>query len=451
MLVLTSVMGLLWLGAAVAAFLHALQETDELFDAQMVQASELLLGLVGGADAEQAVTPTREQAHPYRMPIFYQVMDMSDGRWRVLAHTAGLPGDLPPAERFAEGFFRLELGGVPWRIFVRSEQAADGRLYRVVLGQRYAIRDDLGHEFSEHLLIPLAVGFPLMGLAIWWGLGRAMRPVREAAGNVLRMPVDGLRPLALSNPCPSEIAPLIEAIDGLTQRVARAIDNERRFTADAAHELRTPLAGLRVQAQVAARVIDPTERQRALAHVLAGVERMTHLVEQLLALARLDPAAPGTPEGLASDLSDISAQACAELMPLAVARGQDIQLDAPRSAPVPLERVWAQTLVGNLVDNALRYGREGGCVDVAVEQDRSTVRLTVSDDGPGVPVEERPRLSERFYRRAEGDGDGEGCGLGLSIVARIAESAGAVVEFVDGLPRPDGGHGFGVRVSFPPA
>ncbi|MCB1894667.1 MAG: sensor histidine kinase N-terminal domain-containing protein [Zoogloeaceae bacterium] len=449
MLSLIGSMAVLWLGAAVAAFLHALEEADELFDAQMVQASEMLLGLVKGTDTEQAISRTAEQTHPYRMPVFYQVMDLVDGRWRMLAHTPDGADGLPPPERLADGFCRIDLSSVPWRIFVRSEQAGDGSLYRVVVGQRYAIRDDLGHEFAEHLLIPLAVGFPLMALSIWWFVGRAMRPVREAAGDVLRMPVDGLHPLDLSGPCPHEIMPLIEAIDGLTHRVTRAIENERRFTADAAHELRTPLAALRIHAQLAARIDDPVERRRAHDKLLVGVERMTHLVEQLLTLARLDPAAGGGIVDATADLSDVAATVCADLMPLAIGRGQEIQLEAPDPAPVQLDATWVELLVRNLVDNALRYGRIGGCVDLRVENLRDSVRLTVRDDGPGVAAAERGRLLERFYRA--GDSEGEGCGLGLSIVARIVESTGAGIEFVDGLVTADGGTGLGVRIDLPSA
>ncbi|MCB1908916.1 MAG: sensor histidine kinase N-terminal domain-containing protein [Rhodocyclaceae bacterium] len=446
MLTLVGAMTILWLGAAVAAFLHALEEADELFDAQMVQASELLLGLVKDSDAGQAVTRPVEQNHPYRMPVFFQVMDLVDGRWRMLAHTPDGADGLPPAERLADGFFRIKLGAVPWRIFVRSERT-DGRLYRVVVGQRYAIRDDLGHEFAEHLLIPLAVGFPLMALSIWWSVGRAMQPVREAAGAVLGMPVDGLRPIALSGACPHEITPLIDAIDILTRRVSLAIDNERRFTADAAHELRTPLAALRIHAQVAARIDDPQERRRAHEQMMAGVERMTHLVEQLLTLARLDPAAGSGAVASSCDLADVAATVCADLMPLAIERGQEIQLEAPAPAPVAVEPTWVELLVRNLVDNALRYGRDGGCVDVQVENLRQRVRLTVRDDGPGVAEGERARLLERFYRA--GDSDHDGCGLGLSIVARIAESAGAEINFVDGLAGVGGAAGLGVRVEFP--
>ncbi|MCB1888775.1 MAG: hypothetical protein KDH20_14300 [Rhodocyclaceae bacterium] len=446
MAMLIGVMGVLWLGAAVSAFLHALEETDELFDAQMVQASELLLGLVVGADAEKIVMPTAEQAHPYRMPVFYQALTMRDGRWEVLAHVPEEQGGLPPGGRLGDGFLRLTIDAVPWRIFVRTERGGDGRLYRVIVGQRYAIRDDLGHEFAEHLLIPLGVGFPLMALAIWWGIGRAMRPVQQAARTVARMPVDQLRPIHLTEPCPVEIAPLIEAIDSLTVRVGQAIEGERRFTADAAHEMRTPLAGLRVQAQVAMRVDDPTERARALQNVHDGVVRMTHLVEQMLALARLDPSAALVIGERPVDLGDVAAAACADLTPRALRRGQEIQLEASRGVLVWLDETWARALVGNLVDNGLRYGREGGRVEVEVISSGGHVDLHVLDDGPGVPEGDRDRLAERFYRGQETDQ--EGCGLGLSIVSRIVAAARARIDFIEGLPRPDGGHGLGVRVRF---
>lgn len=450
MVLLIGAMSVLWLGAGVAAFLHALEETDDLLDAQMVQASELVLGLVRGSEVERPVGSPREQVHPYRMPVFYQVMDLYQGHWRMLAHTPEAANESLPVERLNEGFSRVDIAGKPWRVFVRIEQGADRRLFRVVVGQLYGIRDGLAHEFAEHLLVPLALGFPLMALAIWGAVHRATGPVGEAAAKVTRMPVSQLGPIALTEPLPVEIAPLVDAIDSLTARVARAIDNERRFTADAAHELRTPLAALRVQAQAALRVNDPEERRRVLRQVLAGVERMTHLVEQLLALARLDPAAATASERQATDLSDIAAETCAELAPRAIARGQEVQLRTGALAPVGIDPSWAAALVRNLVDNALRYGRDGGNVEVEVRRDGGDVTLTVRDDGPGVAPEVRPRLAERFYR-AGGDSGVDGCGLGLSIVARIAESSRARIEYADGLPAPGGGVGLAVRVVFPAA
>lgn len=449
MVLLIGLLAVLWLGASVVAFEHAVSETDELFDAQMVQASDLLLGLARGSSSASPVSPVSPAPYRYEMPLFYQLMDRHGDGWRVLAHSASFPGAGPLPRELDEGFSRVELAGAPWRVFVRLGSADDGRQLRVVVGQRYSIRDDLTHEFSEHLAIPLVMVFPLMAVAIWWGIGRAMRPVSEAARFVSGMRADDLKPVALAERVPDEIVPLIDAINVLTERVARTIENERRFTADAAHELRTPLAALKVHAQVAGRISEPDERSRVLGQVMAGVERMTHLVEQLLALARLEPGAGGVEAGAATDLAEAAALACADLAPRAMARRQEVQLRATQPARARVDAVRALALICNLVDNALRYGPDGARVEVAVRCTAQGVELSVMDDGPGVEPARRGRLLERFYRGA--DADAEGCGLGLSIVSRIVDAAAARIEFVDGLLRPDGGFGLGVRVQFPAA
>lgn len=446
---LIGLMAVLWLGSALLAFQHAVEEVDALFDAQMVQASDLLLEMARDIERPRPAGDLAGPSKRSRLPIFYQVMDGDGLRWRLLAHSPTAPDMVLLPEQLAEGFSRVEAAGLPWRIFVRQETEGPGRHLRVVVGQRYSIRDDLAHEFAEHLAIPLGMAFPVVAIAIWWAVSRATRPVRAAARSVVAMQVDNLRPIDLADRLPEEIAPLIEAINTLTARVAGAIESERRFTADAAHELRTPLAALKVQAQVAMKVGEPELRQHALGQVLVGVERMHHLVEQLLALARLDPAAAAPAAGRSTDLADAAALACAELAPRAMARRQEVQLLAGQPARARIDDAWALALIRNLVDNALRYGEDGGRVEVGVVGTGQGVELSVRDDGPGVAAENRGRLLERFYRAA--DADAEGCGLGLSIVARIAESASARIDFVDGLARADGGVGLGVRVAFPPA
>ena len=449
LILLIGLVAVLWLGSSVLAFRHALIESDELFDAQMVQASELLLGLLRAADVDSQAGRLLSRAGARGGPVFFQVLDWHRGGWRLLAGSKAAADDGLPWAALNEGFSRIHFRGESWRLFVRPDVAGDGRPLRIVVGQRYGIRDDLAHEFAEHLAIPLGLAFPLMAVAIWWAVSRAMRPVREAADTVSAMPVDRLQPIALSDPAPDEIEPLLRAIDTLTARVSGAIEKERRFTADAAHELRTPLAALRVHAQVAMRVSAPDERHHALTQVMAGVERMTHLVEQLLDLARLDPAVLGAAEEAETDLCDAAAVACAELAPRAIERHQEVRLNATAPANARVGQTWAQALVRNLVDNALRYGRDGGRVEVDVAAAGDGVELRVRDDGPGVVPKQRGRLVERFYRAPDARADG--CGLGLSIVSRIVESAAARIEFTDGLPRGDGGVGLGVRVRFPAA
>lgn len=235
-------------------------------------------------------------------------------------------------------------------------------------------------------------------------------------------------------------------LDALVVRLAEALDNERRFTADAAHELRTPLAALRIQAQVASRAVESGARQHALEQVLSGVERMTHLVEQLLTLARLDPDAM-LPDGVCVDLAEIARSVCSSLAPQALRRDQGLSLDAPDAMPVLGNHWWLEVLLRNLVDNALRYTPAGGEVRVVV--DAAGRCMSVSDSGPGIDPVLRDKMLTRFARGVEADT--EGCGLGLSIVARIAAILGARLHFEQGLARPEGGEGLAVVLTFPPA
>lgn len=436
---LTAALALIWLGTAAVAFKHAVDEADEVFDAQLVQTGELLLGIVSGAEMEYAVRELREHGHRYRMPVFYQLWLREDDGEHLLARSPNAPrGPVVTAQ----GFSFIEHDGLRWRTFLRDDEEH----YRVVVGQHDSLRGKLARELAEHLLVPMAWSLPLMALGIWWVVSRALRPLKGVADTVAAMRARQLAPLALDGACPAEIGPLLAAIDTLTARLAAAMEQERRFTADAAHELRTPLAALKVQAQVAARTVDPVARARALGQVGAGVERMTHLVQQLLTLARLEPR-----EGLKVtqqiDLSDAATIVCAELAPQAMARGQTLELVAPQAVMARIEQAWAEILVRNLVDNALRYGPDGGRVEVMVSADAGGALLAVRDDGPGVDPAQRSRLVERFYRGL--GSEVEGSGLGLSIVSRLVDLAGAQMSFADGLARGEGGMGLGVEIRFP--
>ncbi|MDP1532971.1 MAG: histidine kinase dimerization/phospho-acceptor domain-containing protein, partial [Rubrivivax sp.] len=287
-------------------------------------------------------------------------------------------------------------------------------------------------------------------LAVWWVVGRALRPVDAVARQVATLDAQALAPLDETGRLPDELAPLRTALNALIRRVAEAFDNERRFTADAAHELRTPLAALKVQAQVALRAQADDIRQHALSQVIAGVDRMTHLVEQLLTLARVDPASQGAAPA-PMDPADTVAALCAELLPLARQRGQNLAVDVAEGCRIAVSAAWLQIALRNLLDNALRYAGDGAQIAVRFARTGSACTLSVADDGPGVPPALRAQLSARFVR---GEVEGEGCGLGLSIVARIAVLSHARLELGEGLPRMSGGHGFQATLHFeatPPA
>ncbi|MDP1606476.1 MAG: ATP-binding protein [Rhodocyclaceae bacterium] len=309
---------------------------------------------------------------------------------------------------------------------------------------RHEARDRLREEFDEHfiqgLLTPLLFGLPLLGGWIWFATRRGLAPLDEVAAELGKRAPERLDPVAPAV-APREIRPLLEALNKLFTRVDRALENERRFTADAAHELRTPLAAIAAQAQVALRARDAAERDHAIAQLAAGARRASHLVEQLLTLARLDPAA-----GLPMDtvrLDELAVAICADHGVAALEKNIALELAAPAPVSLMANDAMLRILLRNLLDNAVRYTPAGGQVRVAVTSTGSDVLLMVSDSGPGIPADQRDQALRRLHRLA--GQDIEGSGLGLSIVARIAELHGAHLELADGIGQP----GLAVRLTFP--
>lgn len=435
---LIGVVAVLWGLSAVVAFRTAHGEADELFDAQLEQVAETLLAIVATGDSPQVAEEMVEHQHDYPLPVAFQAWRRQEsGEWSLLVRSSEMPE--VPATR-SPGFDEQEVDGVLWRFYAMDHGHSP---YRVIVGQNHDARYRLAGEIALHLLAPILIGLPLIALAIWIVVGRALAPLDAVARAVGGLEPGCLQPVQVKGPLPAEIAPLVTSLDALVTRLAEALDNEKRFTADAAHELRTPLAALRIQAQVASRSDDEGGRRHALSQVLSGVERMTHLVEQLLTLARLDPDA-ALAGGMRADLVDVAGQVCSVLANHAIKRGQSLSLEAPDALEVAGNRWWLEVLLRNLVDNALRYTPDGGRVRVVVDQ--ATHSLRVEDDGPGIMPDMQEQVLTRFARGQ--DQDAEGCGLGLSIVARIVRILGASLDFRPGLER-EGGAGLAVTVRFP--
>jgi signal transduction histidine kinase len=300
-------------------------------------------------------------------------------------------------------------------------------------------RHELVQRIAKRLLLPALFGLPLLAAWIWLATHRALAPLRSLAGEIAAREPERLSPLVPAT-APVEVRPLLDALNALFGRVGQALEAERRFTADAAHELRTPLAALAAQAQVAERARDDAERQHAIAQLVVGSRRAARLVEQLLTLARLDPEAEAPAARV--DLQRLAEEVCAAHGSLAIEKGIALSLDA-RPAGVSGNADTLGVLLRNLVDNALRYTPAGGRVQVEVRGGERP-ELAVVDSGPGIPAEARQRVFARFHRLA--GQDSEGSGLGLSIVARIAERHGASVRLEDAA-----GGGLRAVVGFPSA
>ena len=435
---LTGSVAAIWLLSASVVYQRAHHEADELLDAQLTQVADTLLAIVAAGEIQSFVEELQDQSRHNPVPIAFEIWHVKHGQMQRLVTSMGRGGF---ASGVTPGFSEHLYQGALWRFY--AVQDADEE-YQVVVGQAHAAREGLAREIGLSLLIPAALALPLMALAVWWGVGRNLRPVDAVARQVGALDAQALVPLDESPALPDEIAPLRTALNALIRRVTEAFENERRFTADAAHELRTPLAALKVQAQVALRAQTADSRQHALAQVIAGVDRMTHLVEQLLTLARVDPATQDSaPQPL--DPSGIMAAVCEELLPQAKRQGQSLTIDAAPGCSIAISAAWLQIAIRNLVDNAVRYGGAGARIEVRLVRSGPDCAITVADDGPGVAPNLRTELSARFVR---GEVEGEGCGLGLSIVARIAALSHARLELGEGLPRTAGGHGFAATLRF---
>jgi two-component system OmpR family sensor kinase len=290
-------------------------------------------------------------------------------------------------------------------------------------------------------MLPLLVLLPVLIALIWITVGRGLRPLNEVAAAVSRRSAEVLEPLPSAH-LPSEVTPLVTALNDLLARLGHSLNLQRTFIADAAHELRTPLAAVRLQIQMAERAGTDAGRAAAFAQLKDGVTRATHLVEQLLTLARNEPDAPERPFATVN-LLDVAREVVAERAPVADAKSIDLGLTGQTPAAIMGDAEGLRAMLGNLVDNAIHYTPAGGRVDVEVAVQDRRAAVAVTDTGPGIPAAERERIFDRFYRgRTAG---ASGSGLGLAIVRKVAERHRATVDLGTGTE----GRGLRVVVHFP--
>ncbi|MEN3372225.1 ATP-binding protein [Dechloromonas sp. ZS-1] len=442
-LAVSVLVGLLWLIAAGATWLEARHEAEELFDAHLIQAASLLIAQTNGElddeDDDSFEESHAPELHRYARRVAFQVW--LDDRLRL--HSANAPDTPLSAKR--EGLSDSVVDGERWRVFSAWN---DRRQVLVQVGERIGARDHMARAVAGGLLKPLLIALPLVALFIWLAVRHGVRPLERVAAEVEQRSPEHLAQLP-TNDLPSEVLPLVERLNTLFGRVARSFEQERRFTADAAHELRTPLAGLRAQAQVALGATEDAARRHALANVLQGCDRMTHLVEQLLLLARVDATGPGDLVEL--DFAELVREVVGQLVTQAINKDIDIELAAEAGGALRGNSAWLSILVRNLVDNAIRYTPRNGRIRVVIEPVNAAVSLVVEDDGPGVTEEELSRLGQRFWRSQESGQNSSaagGSGLGLSIVRRIAELHGGWVKYSSNKASPTGS-GMRIQVKFP--
>jgi two-component system sensor histidine kinase QseC len=429
---LLGVVAAIWIATAAISYFDSRHELDELLDAHLAQSASLLIAHAG-EEFDEADEHAPE-LHRYARRVAFQFWEHGEV---LRLHSANAP-----ATRLStrdEGFGDARIDGERWRVFSGWDRH---HRYVVQVGERANARSQIVGTMLKNMLWPLALSLPLLALVIWLTVDRALRPLRSLSREVAERAPDNLAPLSAAD-APAEVTPLVENLDRLLARVQASIESERRFTADAAHELRTPLAALRAQAQVARGAASVGERERALDNVMAGCDRATHLVEQLLTLARLEPATLRI-DGPPCDLRAVVAAAIAEVGADALARDVTIELDGDSTVSVPGDERLLAILFRNLLDNAVRYSPSGSVVHAEVRLRDGRPVAGIADAGPGVPAAQRTELGRRFHRLAGGGVSGSG--LGLSIATRIAELHRATLEFAEA---PAGG--LAVTLIFPAA
>lgn len=404
---LSGVLGL----SSYATYRQARTEINALFDYQLRQTAlamrqQNLLALALNREAGEG-----------EGDLLVQVWD----RQRGLLYVSRKPWELPFATE--PGFADLLWQNERWRLFTLP---AGDRIVQVA--QPLQVRRRMSTDIALRNLAPFLLLLPVMGLVVWFGVGAGLRPLSRLAADLQQRRPGALESVAAER-LPAELTPLVRALNELLARLTQTLDAQRQFIADAAHELRTPLTAVRLQAEMAQRVTADGERAETLNTLRAGLTRASHLVEQLLAMARLD-AAPTAGRIESLDLLELAKQRVADHAAIADDHGLDLGLLPSDAVMVAGEPDELHTLLGNLIDNALRYTPTGGRVDVQVRQIGHDAVLSVTDTGPGIPVEERERVFNRFYRGPHTAAPGSG--LGLAIVKRIADRHQARISLGEG-------------------
>lgn len=407
---------------ASTAYRTALKQADELFDHQLQSIANsvrggLPLSRQGGADGR---------------PFDFQVQIWGPDGVEIFRSTGVA---LPP--QGVLGFSDVVVEGARYRVYsLRSG------LETVQIAQNLDERRARARALALRAVIPVAQLAPVLMMAVWWLIDRSLAPVERIRRQVAGRAAEDLSPLPEAG-APQEVLPLLRELNLLFDRVRAAFAAQQDFIADAAHELRSPLTALKLQAQALHRAQDEAGRQAAIIRLNEGIERAIRLAEQLLALARVDSEGARPQEAPPLDLQDLVRQTVGELLPLARARNIDVGLVSPDAAWVRGRREMLEILLRNLLDNAIKYSPEGGQVDITLSSHEGSSWLAIEDNGPGIGEEERKRVFDRFYRGAKAKATGSG--LGLAIVHAIATRHGASVRLV----RSERLGGLKVEVRFP--
>jgi two-component system, OmpR family, sensor kinase len=408
--------------AAVVLYSRAQQESNEIFDYQMQQLAASL------PTQPFSPMPGRQRGPDAARDIVIQIWD---GNGLRIYHSHE---QLPLPERAELGFATVQTPHGPWRVYSAQQ---GGTVVQVA--QPMSARQAIAAGTALRTVAPLLLLFPFVGGLLWITVSQGLSPVRRVAREVETRDAATLAPIPDAD-LPQEIRPLTQALNDLLARVDHAIGAQRAFIADAAHELRTPLTALKLQIELARRAGDEAERQLAFAELEQGFERAMRLVQQLLTLARQEPAAsPHRRESV--DLAPLAQDVVSSLASIAYDKRIDLGISQADAIPVTGDPDALRVMLENVVENAIRYTPENGSIDVSVQRSGAGATVSIDDSGPGIPPAELERVFDRFYRVPGTVAPGSG--LGLAIVREIADAHQARVTLTNT------GHGLRVDIALP--
>jgi Signal transduction histidine kinase len=432
-------LSLLFLVDAVGSHYIARNLSDRVYDGELLEiARELTLHV-----RPNGAHPSFDLEKDAERTLLLDQYDRVD----YVVHDAGgarIAGDAslqPPRSRGRTDtmFYDGELDGAPIRVVQLRAPAAEGVVVQV--SETLVKRHALANAIMVGVILPQLLLIVIAGILLWAGVARGLAPLRNLQAAIAARSHLDLSPVSVAQ-VPAEVHPLLSAINDLMARLDEILGHQTRFIADAAHQLRTPVAGLKAHIEVALREDDPTQAKHSIAHLYTGVERMSRLVAQLLSLARNEPTTVRKLDLAPLDLSRLAFDITTEWVPEAYRKNIDLGFEGGAShTTIRGEATRLTELLNNLLDNAIRYSPQDGRVTVRVGSDPP--RLSVSDDGPLIPVEERKRIFERFHRLLGSHADGSG--LGLAIVHEIVKLHGADISLVEDAD----GRGNTFTVTFP--
>ncbi len=435
------------------SYINVLQEVEQLLDLQLIESNKTLglfleksqyrndtQELQKSIEENEAIAhqniqnfdPLHKKLYPYEVDHVFAIWNAQN---KLILHSAYPENfDRLDISELSNGFSELDITDFNWRIYFYRDQKSG---IKVLTGQRLDLRTFLAAKIARDHLLPLIFILPLLGLFIWLSFNTTLRMLSRVVTEVKQRDPDSLDPISETN-VPTEIKPLITELNRLFSILHDAFEREKRFTADAAHELKTPLAALKTQIEATLTSNDENKIKESLQKIVAGVDRSAHLINQLLTISRLSPDRPLENAKIHS-LETIVTETMALLVPYANEKSVELEFymkPEDLNTDINCNETAISILVRNLIDNAIRYSKEGDSVSANILEENNKLVLYIVDTGPGIADDKKEVVFQRFYR---GLGHNQpGSGLGLSIVSLIIKLHGADIKIEDNISANSG-------------